>query len=272
MATSEPFGTGGPDPATRPRTHFTRAVIIVALIAGGAYWYGSGMYREYGLASMARKNESLRDMAREGEVRAAAVMFGVVVLLVGLSIPTLALGSLLAGYLFGFGVGIAIMSPSLTIGSVIAFVGSRYLFHEYFHRLADRSRRVRRWLDMINTGVARAPVAFLMTLRLSPSIPFGVVNFGMALSPIRLSTFTWVSWLGMLPVTATFVLIGTQASHIKRLRDMFDGEEGNYLLVLLIAVTVARLAIWWSRRLGERRKQPVETHSEPEREEARPTV
>jgi uncharacterized membrane protein YdjX (TVP38/TMEM64 family) len=256
---------------TRPHAHYVRTAIILALIAGASYWYGSGTYREYGLASLADRNESLRDMAREDEPRAAAVMFGVVVLLVGLSVPTLAFGSLLAGYLFGFWIGMAIMSPSLTLGSIIAFVGSRYLFHEYIYRLAERSRRLKRWLEMINDGVASAPVAFLMVVRLSPSIPFGVVNFGMALTPMRLWTFTWITWLGTLPVTATFVLIGTQVSHIKRLRELFEGKEGNYLLVLLVAVTVARVAIWGARRF-KLRQTVVGARTEPEREEARPTA
>ena len=55
---------------------------------------------------------------------------------------------------------------------------------------------------------------YLLTLRLVPVFPFFLINFGMALTPIRTWTFLRVTLLGMLPVSLVFANAGTMLASI----------------------------------------------------------
>ena len=63
---------------------------------------------------------------------------------------------------------------------------------------------------------------YLFALRLVPAVPFFVVNLVMALTPIRLWTFYWVSQLGMLAGTAVYVNAGKEIGQLASLRGILS--------------------------------------------------
>ncbi len=159
--------------------------------------------------------------------------FVLYVLVTGLSLPGAAVLSLAYGWLFGFGRGLVLVSFASTAGATIAFLMSRFLFRD-----AIRSRFGER-LTTINEALAREGAFYLFTLRLIPQVPFFVVNLLMGLTPLRTTTFWWVSQLGMLPGTCVYVYAGSSVSSLERLRD--EGVSGLVTWQLLLAFALLGL-------------------------------
>lgn len=94
--------------------------------------------------------------------------------------------TLAAGALFGLLWGTVIVSFASSIGAILAFLVSRYLFREAIQsRFGDR-------LKSINDGIARDGLFYLFTLRMVPLFPFFLVNLLMGLTLIRASSYYWV--------------------------------------------------------------------------------
>src|SRR5207302_1085583 len=82
------------------------------------------------------------------------------------SLPAASALTLLAGALFGLGLGASLVSIASTLGATLAFLSSRYLFRDLVQqRFGDR-------LKAVNDGVRREGGYYLFTLRLVPVIPF----------------------------------------------------------------------------------------------------
>lgn len=74
---------------------------------------------------------------------------------------------------------------------------------------------------------------YLFTLRLIPAIPFFVINVVMGLTGIPVSTFWWVSQLGMLPGTAVYVYAGSRFPDLNTLAK--TGASGILSPSLIVA-------------------------------------
>ena len=155
------------------------------------------------------------------------------VVVTGLSLPGAAVLSLAYGWLFGFWRGLVLVSFASTAGATIAFLMSRFLF-----RNAIRSRFGER-LTAFNEALTREGAFYLFTLRLIPQVPFFIVNLLMGLTPLRTTTFWWVSQLGMLPGTCVYVYAGSSVSSLETLRD--KGISGLVTWQLLLAFTLLGL-------------------------------
>lgn len=110
--------------------------------------------------------------------------------------------TLAAGALFGPIKGTAIVSIASTLGATLAFVISRSLARDWAEaKLKDNPR-----FNSILNGVMTAKVVFL--LRLSPLVPFNLLNYGLGLTSIGLLEYVLASWAGMLPGTLAYVSLG----------------------------------------------------------------
>ena len=165
------------------------------------------------LDSLVHQQYSLRKSAADQPGLILGSAFILYVLVTGLSLPGAALMSIVFGWLFGLWRAIVLVSFASTTGATIAFLLSRFLFRDAIQaRFADR-------LTSFNEALARDGAYYLFMLRLMPQVPFFVVNLVMGLTPIRTSTFWWVSQLGMLPGTCVFAYAGASIHNMESLRD-----------------------------------------------------
>ena len=161
------------------------------------------------------------------------------VVVTALSLPGAAVMTLAGGALFGLGWGLVIVSFASTIGATLAFLVSRHLLRDSVQsRFGER-------LKAINDGIARDGAFYLFTLRLVPVFPFFLINLLMGLTPIRVSTYYWVSQLGMLPGTFVYVLAGSELATLT--------STGKILSPgLVAALTLLGLMPWLMRGLQRR--------------------
>lgn len=167
--------------------------------------------------------------------------FLIYVLTTSLSIPGATILTLLGGALFGFWVGLIVISFASTLGATCSFLVARTLLQESVQKkLGDR-------LEKFNRGIEEEGAFYLFALRLLPIFPFFVINLVMGLTPLRTWTFYWVSQLGMLPGTLAYVNAGTQLAQIDSLRGIVSPSLLFSFTILGVLPILAKTVIIWIR-------------------------
>lgn len=151
-------------------------------------------------------------------------------------------GSLLtlgAGFLFGPVKGTLVVSLGSTAGAAAAFIVARRVAREWVSRhIAGRPK-----LAAIRDAVAHDAFKVVLLTRLSPVFPFTVLNYAFGLTSVRFSTCILASWIGMLPGTILYVLLGSTAGSLAALLSgqapRSSGQQVLLVVGLLAAVLVA---------------------------------
>lgn len=157
-----------------------------------------------------------------------------------------ALLTLAGGFTFGFGKTLVAVSLGSTVGATSAFLAGRTLFRELVeHKVAGDIR-----FRLLDAAVAEQGFKIVMLTRLSPVLPFNLLNYAFGLTKVRLRDFVLASWIGMFPGTVLYVSIGSAA---KSFSDILAGRsEGGVaqkllfgvglLATLVVTVLMARIA------------------------------
>jgi uncharacterized membrane protein YdjX (TVP38/TMEM64 family) len=191
-----------------------RIAVASLLVVGLAAWFLLDLGQYLTLDALKAQQAAIEGFYRANPLLVLATFFAIYVILTALSVPGAVIMTLGAGAVFGVATGTLIVSFASSIGATLAFLASRYLFHDAVQtRFGARLRSV-------NDGVARDGAFYLFSLRLVPVFPFFAVNLLMGLTPIRTWTYYWVSQTGMLLGTVVYVNAGTQLARIEALSDI----------------------------------------------------
>jgi len=144
-------------------------------------------------------------------------------------------GSLLtlgAGFLYGRLWGTVLVSPASVVAAAIAFLLGRTALRKRVEgRIASDQR-----LRAIDAAVARRGFRVVLLLRLSPVVPFSLLNYALGATRVGFWTYLAGSFFGMLPGTFLYVSLGAAATSAAQLR----GTHGGALpLIAGLAATVA---------------------------------
>jgi len=241
-------GTGGVGirtPRSRGRSIGTWALGIL-LVAAVLY---AGRQAGGGLPAFARW---LEDLGGWGPL---AFVAGYVVATVAFapgSILTLA-----AGALFGLTRGVLLVFIGATLGAAASFLVARYLARRAVERRLQGNPRFRA-IDRAIAGQGRR-IVFL--LRLSPIVPFNLLNYGLGLTSVRFIDYL-VASIGMLPGTVLYVYYGRVAGDVAVLAAGGAPARGagHYaVLALGLAATIAVTALLTRiarRALDEATREP----------------
>ncbi len=184
-------------------------LIVVCITVLGYYFFGDAL----SLAHLAKRESDLRAFQTDHPFLVFGLAFAIYVLVTGLSLPGAAVLTLVYGWYFGMLPGLVLVSFASTSGATMAFLLSRFFFRDAIQkRFGER-------LEAFNQALEEQGSFFLFTLRLIPAVPFFVINAVMGLTPLRTSTFWWVSQLGMLAGTAVYVYAGASVPDLKTLAD-----------------------------------------------------
>ena len=117
--------------------------------------------------------------------------------------------TLAAGALFGLVRGTVYVLLGATLGATAAFLVSRYLVRS---RVEHRVRADRRFAA-IDDAVAANGRKIVFLLRLSPVLPYNLLNYALGVTRVRLRDFV-VGCAGMLPGTLLYVYYGKLAGDV----------------------------------------------------------
>jgi uncharacterized membrane protein YdjX (TVP38/TMEM64 family) len=216
------------------------ASFLVLAVIG---FYALGLQRWFSWDFIRGNLDAWKAWVLENLLLALAVYFLIYVTVTALSLPTAALLSLVGGALFGRWLGTAVVSIAATLGASLAFLSSRYLLRDWVQRkFGDR-------LAPINQGIEKDGAYYLFTLRLIPVVPFFLINLGMGLTPMRVTTFAAVSWLGMLPGTFLYLNAGTELGTAASPADLVSWKVlGSFALLGIVPLTIRMLFRWSARQ------------------------
>ncbi len=176
--------------------------------------------------------------------------WGVALFIVGFALASVAfvpagLLTMLAGALFGIPVGIVVAFVGASLGACIAFLLARYAARDMVERWLESYPRVAR----LRSAVGARGRRIVALLRLSPVIPFSVINLAMGVTRMRLADYV-VANLAMLPVTVLYVYYGAAAGALVSVRDERHPKDAAYwvsfvlglVATIIVTTIVARLA------------------------------
>ncbi|MBA3316641.1 MAG: TVP38/TMEM64 family protein [Gemmatimonadales bacterium] len=150
--------------------------------------------------------EQVSRLGAWGPVIYVAVYIVGAVLLIPGSVLTLA-----AGVLFGLVRGTALVFLAATLGAVAAFLVARYLARGYVERRIGTGR-----LAAVDRALARKGLRLVLLLRLTPVVPYSLLNYSLGLTAVSFRDFLLGS-AGMLPGTLLYVYYGKVAGDVAAL-------------------------------------------------------
>ena len=180
------------------------------------------------LEYLQQQRREIVDLYLEHPIFFIATYVAIYVVLTGLSIPSATLLTLIGGAVFGLTTGTIVILFASTLGAICSFILARFVLGEYVQQKFSRQ------LHQVNRGIAEEGAFYLFGLRVAPIVPYFVVNFVMALTPIRLWTYYWVTQLGMLPGTILYVNSGKELGQLQSLTGVLSWS----LILSLVALGV----------------------------------
>ena len=113
-----------------------------------------------------------------------------------------------AGAVFGIWKGFLLVSIASTIAASAAFlVGRQFTGKWLLSKIGQNSR-----MNALRDAIESEGWKIVLLARLSPLIPYTMLNYMFSLTSIRFSHYVIASWLGMIPGTLIYVYIGSLGS------------------------------------------------------------
>jgi uncharacterized membrane protein YdjX (TVP38/TMEM64 family) len=220
------------------KSRSARLAVLLMVVTLLGLFFLSGLHERLAWEKLRAQVDAWKATVEARWLTSLLTFAAVYVLCTSLSLPSSLGLSLLAGALFGAWWGLAVVSLSSTAGACLAFLLSRYLFRDSVRR------RFGHRLGPIFRGIERDGAWYLLALRLTPVVPYFLINAAMGLTPMPLATYAIVSWLGMLPVGLIIVMAGQELGNISHPADVFTpGVLGS-----LLAMALVPLALRWLMR------------------------
>ncbi|MGD0074218.1 MAG: TVP38/TMEM64 family protein [Candidatus Binataceae bacterium] len=150
-----------------------------------------------------------------------------------------------SGYLFGITTGAITAWIGSTAGATAAFIAGRVLARELV--VAGMSGNPKR--AGMDQAISDHGVRFAILTRLTPLIPFNLLNYVLGMSGISLGQFVLGSWIGLIPVTLMYAYLGTLLKQVEETGGADLQIAGSQIapaiagLVAIIAITVF---VWYS--------------------------
>ena len=142
-----------------------------------------------------------------------------------------------AGVAYGLVWGTINASTASAAAATAAFLVARTVARQRVARWAASDPR----FAALDAAVGDHGLKLVILVRLSPLIPFNVLNYALGLTRVRLRDYALGSFLGMLPVTLLYVYIGSLAGELSSLaRGAATGGPWPHAVQALgLAATVA---------------------------------
>lgn len=162
------------------------------------------------------------------------VFFVATIILIPGALLTLGAGYVFANA-FGMGLGVALGTLSTFVGacagSLASFLLGRYLMRDWVDKLSHKYEICK----ALNAAMNEKGFRIMVLLRLSPVIPFNVINYIAGVTGITLLEYT-ISLLALLPGTVLYVFLGASAGSLAD--SAHSGRENSTVTTVVIVVSV----------------------------------
>lgn len=145
--------------------------------------------------------------------------------------------TVLLGSIYGIGRGLLISIPGSAIGATAVFQLGRTVLRDWTRR------RVARWgrLEAIRRATGGQHGRWIvLLLRVSPVVPFNLLNYALSVTDIRLDAYILTTVLGIMPPTLFYLYLGSLTATVARGAEYTGWEMAAYVAGL----AATGLAIW----------------------------
>jgi uncharacterized membrane protein YdjX (TVP38/TMEM64 family) len=225
--------------------HLIPFIVLLVLIL---LVYITNLHKELSLNFIRKEQTSLLGFVHHHPILSPLIFIGVYIVSVCLVLPDSTLLSLIGGLVFPFPLAVVYIVVAETIGAIIFFVILREMFKDV--------RTERPFFKKLRIKFKKHQASYLMFLRLSHVFPFWLTNVCAAYFDIRLKTFIWTCFLGVIPLSIILADAGRSLSHLfaknsyLTIADIFTPE----IKFALIAVGLLSLAPIIYEHVRERKK------------------
>lgn len=153
--------------------------------------------------------------------------------------------ALFSGYFLGWA-SLPFMSVSYMIASWISYQAGSLVDRGKFMQTLQTYKDTGKLITQLKKG----QLGMIILCRLSPVLPFAVMNILFSMLKVDIKKYIWGSFIGMLPRTVIAIAAGTQAKTIRLLWE--KGEDSMLVQVsftILLVISIAGIAYYLKKAL-----------------------
>jgi uncharacterized membrane protein YdjX (TVP38/TMEM64 family) len=205
------------------------ALLALVLLASGAPHYLS-------LDQLRRHQLALREFVLQHPALSVAAFTAAVTVIAASGLPGGIVAVMLAGgWLFGTGPGAALEVAGVTLGAAALYGAVHSSLGPALRERAERSGgRLKSVLDGLRQGV----FGYILTLRLLPFPPFGLVSVAAALAGAPFRSYVLATALGVLPAALIYSALGAGVARL-----IAHGQRPHALLTPSLVTPLLALAL-----------------------------
>jgi uncharacterized membrane protein YdjX (TVP38/TMEM64 family) len=188
--------------STTQNFKWTKLLPLLILLLGLVAFFYFRLYTYLSFASLKTYHDVLQNAVKNNFILAALVFGLIYALLTAISAPGAIFLTIFGGFLFGPIWGTLLVAIGATIGAAIIFIAARTALRDFLHQ------KIGVWLKKISAGFKNNAISYMLFLRLVPLFPFWLVNIVPAFLEIDFSTFVWTTFVGILPGTFVYIMLG----------------------------------------------------------------
>ncbi len=147
------------------------------------------------------------------------------------------------GFVFGALKGSILASVASTLGATAAMLVGRYLARDWVgHKIAGNTSFL-----AIDKAIAREGWKIVGLIRLSPLIPFNLLNYALGLTRVKVQHYLLASWIGMMPGTVVYVYLGSLAGDLATLGARAERSPLEWTLYIVGLVATVAVTVYVTR-------------------------
>ena len=148
---------------------------------------------------------------------------------VALSIPVASYLTLIGGAIFNW-LALPVVVFSATIGATIIFILSKSILADYF------SKKIIKKYKSLEKGFSKNHFYYLLFLRLIPFAPFFVVNILAGIVNMRIISYLFATFIGIIPGTTIYVFTGITFTELFKNSQIpeFNIISSKYFLIIIL--------------------------------------
>lgn len=252
---------------TSQKSLFRRVLPLMAILAFMGLAFSQGWHHFLTLKQLALNLETLRAFIAQNYLTAVLLYTAVYVAVAALSIPGGVVVTIAGGLLFGWFVGTLATVVGATIGATMLFLAAKTSLGDTLKEKAGP------WIKDLQKGFDENAMSYMFFLRLVPAFPFWLVNLAPALLGVKLGTYVFATFFGIIPGSLAFTYVGeglesvilAQKAAYQSCLDAANGYECSFeldasslvttdLIIAFILLSVVSLLPVLIKRLRSQRK------------------
>jgi uncharacterized membrane protein YdjX (TVP38/TMEM64 family) len=155
--------------------------------------------------------------------------------------------AVISGFFLGW-LSIPLMLVSYLGASAAGFFLARYIDQGKFRTSINQLPNVSRIVESIDTK----QLSFIILCRISPILPFSIMNVVLSMIKVNFPVFIWAGFLGMLPRTLIFIWIGSTLQQLKEIMETGETDLTQISFLLLLVISIAGFYMYFKNLISKK--------------------